>query len=234
MEKKWYKKASNWITIAIISILLPILVLNISIIIQSETNKDEVPSVFGYKPFIVLSGSMESEIMTGDLVIVKETNPEKLKEEDIIAFRDAQDTVTTHRIIDIVYKDGEKYFVTKGDNNDSQDQNLVELTDVEGIYQFRIPGAGNIFNSLAKPTTIIIIILCITVVFGLGFYSTAKKQLDADRKEFEEFKRLQQMKIEEEKEIVKEKKTKSGKETKEAVNVKPENKKTTTKKSSKK
>lgn len=234
MEKKWYKKASNWITIAIISILLPILVLNISIIIQSATNKDEVPSVFGYKPFIVLSGSMESEIMTGDLVIVKETNPEKLKEEDIIAFRDAQDTVTTHRIIDIVYKDGEKYFVTKGDNNDSQDQNLVELTDVEGIYQFRIPGAGNIFNSLAKPTTIIIIILCITVVFGLGFYSTAKKQLDADRKEFEEFKRLQQMKIEEEKEIVKEKKTKSGKETKEAVNVKPENKKTTTKKSSKK
>ena len=212
MERKWYQKPSNWLSIAVIAIIIPILALNISIMIQAATNKNEVPSIFGYKPFIVLSGSMESEIMTGDLVIVKETDPEKLNKKDIIAFRDAQDTVTTHRIIDIVYKDGQKYFVTKGDNNSSQDQNLVELEDVEGIYEFRIPRAGSIFNSLAKPTTIIIIILCITVIFGLGFYSSAKKQLDADRKEFEEFKKIQQLKTEQEKqeelEEITEKKTK--------------------------
>ena len=54
--------------------------INISIIIQANTNKDEVPSVFGYKPFIVLSGSMEYEIHHGDLIFVKTINPETYKE----------------------------------------------------------------------------------------------------------------------------------------------------------
>ena len=130
---KWYRKPGNWITIVICIILIPLLIINASIIIQANTNKDEVPSVFGYKPFIVLSGSMEYEIHQGDLIFVKTINPETLKEKDIIAFRDQQGTVTTHRIIDIVNKNGETYFITKGDNNNSQDQNFVEFK----VYQIQ-------------------------------------------------------------------------------------------------
>lgn len=205
---KWYRKLSKWLTIIICCILSLILILNISIIIQANVNKDEVPSIFGYKPFMVLSGSMESQIHKGDLIFVKIINPELLKENDIIAFRDQQDTVTTHRIIDIVSKDGVTYFVTKGDNNDSQDQNLVEFTDVEGIYTFRIGGVGNVLASLSKPTTIIIIILLITVAFGLGFYASTKKQRDEEMKEFLEYKRQKQ--LEEEKEFAEFKKKKSS------------------------
>lgn len=208
---KWYRKLSKWLTIIICCILSLILILNISIIIQANVNKDEVPSIFGYKPFMVLSGSMESQIHKGDLIFVKIINPELLKENDIIAFRDQQDTVTTHRIIDIVSKDGVTYFVTKGDNNDSQDQNLVEFTDVEGIYTFRIGGVGNILASLSKPTTIIIILLLITVAFGLGFYASTKKQRDEEMKEFLEYKRQKQLEEEKEFEEFKKKKESSKK-----------------------
>ena len=228
-ERKWYQKVSNWILMIVCMVLVPVLIMNISIMIQANTNKDEVPSVFGYKPFIVLSGSMETEIKKGDLIIVEVTDPATLKVDDVIAFRDAQETVTTHRIIEIVEKDGETYFITKGDNNDSQDQNLVEFDDVEGIYVTRIPGVGNMLNSLAQPTTIVIVVLGVTVIFGIAFVISNKKQRDEEQKEFLEYKRMkeEQERLEKEKE---EKKT-----TKKTTTKKDSNpKKSTTKKTSKK
>ena len=56
-------------------ILVPILLINLYIIYQAKTNKDEVPSILGYKPFMVLSGSMETKIHRGDLIFVKEIDP---------------------------------------------------------------------------------------------------------------------------------------------------------------
>lgn len=194
MEKKWYKNPGNLLTIILSVILIPILIINCLIIFQANTNKDKVPSVFGHKPFIVLSGSMENEIKIGDLIVVKNVNPEKLVKGDVIAFRDAQNTVTTHRIIDLVEDNNNTYFVTKGDNNSSQDQNLVEYKDVEGIYSFRVPGVGNVLNSLSSPMVIVIIVLAITVIFILAFYVSTKKQRDKEHKEFLEYKAEQEEK----------------------------------------
>ena len=108
MKKKWYNDISNWLAILITIILVPVLIINCSIIFQANTNEDKIPSVFGYKPFIVLSDSMESTIRKGDLIFVKNIEPRKLVKDDVIAFRDSEGTVTTHRIIDIVENDGEK------------------------------------------------------------------------------------------------------------------------------
>ena len=213
-SKKWYKSVSNWLIIIACIILVPILLINIWIMVQANTNKDEIPSVFGYKPFIVLSGSMETEIYKGDLIISKVVDPETLKVNDIIAFRDAEDTVTTHRIIEIVDRDGEKLFITKGDNNNSQDQNLVELKDVEGLYVLRIPGIGTFMNSLAEPTTVIIAVLAITLAFIVGFSISSKKQRDEEKKEFLEYKKMKEeaeKKAKEESKEDKEEKTKSTK-----------------------
>lgn len=193
MKKKWYQKISNWLFILACIILIPLLLINLSIILQAKNDEDAVPSIFGYKPFIVLSGSMETEIFRGDLIIVKNANPKDLKINDVIAFRDTENTVTTHRIIDVIEKDEKVYFVTKGDNNSSQDQNLVELDDVEGLYMMKITGLGNVFNSLAKPTTIIILFLIVTLGFGIGFYISTKKERNIEHQEFLEYKKQKQL-----------------------------------------
>lgn len=231
-EKKWYHKVSNWLVIVACIILIPILLMNLVIMYKANTNKDEVPSVFGYKPFIVLSGSMETEIHQGDLIITKITDPEKLKINDIIAFRDAEETVTTHRIIEIVERDGETYFITKGDNNNSQDQNLVELADVEGIYIGRIPGIGSMMSSLAEPTTIVIVVLGVTVIFAIGYMISNKKIKDQERLEFLEFKKMkeEQEKIALEQEDSKEKKSSTKKKTSTTTEKKSNSQKTTTQK----
>ncbi len=196
-EKKWYKSPSNWLVIVCCIILVPILLVNLFIIFQSKTNKDAVPSVFGYKPFIVLSGSMESDIHKGDLIITKNVKTDDLKVDDIIAFRDAAGTITTHRIIDIVEKDGKNSYITKGDNNSTQDRNLVSEDAVEGIYVGRIPGLGSMMDKLAEPTTIVILVLGVTVLFVIGFMISTKKQSELEKKEYLEFKLMKEKEKEE-------------------------------------
>ncbi len=197
---KWYKSISNWLFIIACVILIPMLFMNLSIMSQAKKDKDKVPNIFGFKPFMVLSGSMETEIRKGDLIITKIVDATTLKIDDVIAFRDAEGTVTTHRIIDIVEENQTTYFITKGDNNSTQDRNLVELSDVEGIYIGRIPGIASIMKSLTEPTTIIILILGITSIFVIGFTISTKKQKDIERKEFLEYKRMKEKEENKEKE----------------------------------
>lgn len=203
-DRLWYKKISNWLYILVCVILVPILIANIYIMFQSKADKDKVPNVFGYKPFIVLSGSMEVEIHKGDLVITKMVNPKTLKKKDIVAFREDDNTVTTHRIIDIITENGKKYFITKGDNNSAQDQKLVEFGDVEGKYVGRVPGIGSIMSKLSEPTTIVILILGITIIFILGFMISTKKQQEL---EYLEFKRMKEKEEKRKKENSKKKKS---------------------------
>lgn len=230
-DKKWYQSFGNWVVIVGCVILIPILAINLWIMVQSKSNNEKVPSVFGYKPFIVLSGSMESDIRKGDLIITKETDPNSLKVNDIIAFRDAEETITTHRIIEIVTNGGKNYFITKGDNNSTQDLNLVALEDVEGIYVGRIPGIGSMMNSLSKPTTIMVLIFSITAIFVIGFMISNKKERDLERKEFLEYKLMKELEEKKAKELEsdKTKKTKSLKAEEEET---PKKKTTTAKKSS--
>lgn len=188
-EKIWYKSISNWLFIVACTILGIMLIINLSVMYQAKKDENTVPSVFGYKPFMVLSGSMESAIHKGDLIFTKIIDPETLKINDVIAFRDAAGTITTHRIIDIVSENGENQFITKGDNNNSQDKHLVSLEDVEGLYVGRIPGIGSLMSSLSEPTTIIILVLGVTAIFVISFSISNKKQRELERQEFLEYKK---------------------------------------------
>ena len=75
-------KLKKIISIIVLILLLPVLIVNSVILINSYTKPDEIPSFMGWKPFIVLSGSMETEIKTGDIVVVKEVPIEDVKLND--------------------------------------------------------------------------------------------------------------------------------------------------------
>lgn len=126
------------LTIIIMIILVTILFISGVILVNSYVHPDEVPSFFGWKPFIVLSGSMETKIMTGDVAVVKEVDTSNLKVGDIIAFKGSDDIVVTHRIVEITEIDGKTKYITKGDNNNAEDSGYVTEEQVEGVYQFRI------------------------------------------------------------------------------------------------
>lgn len=93
---------------------------------------------------------METDIKPGDLVVVRECDNENLKEDDIIAFK-LDDIVITHRIIEVIEENGMVKYVTKGDNNNTEDSGYVLPEQVEGIYQFRLEGVGNLAMFIQTP-----------------------------------------------------------------------------------
>ena len=70
------------------------------------------PMVVGYKPVVVLSGSMEPTYPVGSLIYYKAASFEDIKENDAITFRVDDDTLVTHRVI--VKNEISQTFVTKG------------------------------------------------------------------------------------------------------------------------
>ena len=201
------KRIVKILKISIIVILAIILILNISIMIQSKIHPDQVPSVFGYKPFVVTSGSMESSINIGDLVFVKNVNYDELKVNDIIAFKGKDDIVTTHRIVEEVEVDNEKCFKTKGDNNNTIDDEVVCKGKVEGIYSGKIAKVGEFILFIQKPLGFIVMMLTILIICILIYFISnrnANKLDEEELKEFEEFKKAKREKQEQEENNVKE------------------------------
>lgn len=101
-----------------------------------------LPRVFGYGIYAVVSGSMEPAIPTGSLVYIEKTQPEDIREGDIIAFYGARDSaaVITHRVVENNELEG--IFVTKGDANEKEDVNPVDYRDFIGKEVLAVPGLG--------------------------------------------------------------------------------------------
>ena len=95
--------------ILICVLLIPILVVNITLIVKSYTAPDEVPSLFGVVPMLVGDGEMEPDIVKGDLVIAKVVDPADVKDGDVILFFDTnkknQGKVLTQRVVKTVVDD---------------------------------------------------------------------------------------------------------------------------------
>ena len=68
-KKKVADRIFSIINIVLCIILIPVIVLNVTVIISTYTHPDEIPGFFGVKPVAVLSGSMEDAIMTGILYL---------------------------------------------------------------------------------------------------------------------------------------------------------------------
>lgn len=189
--------------------------------------KQDLPTINGYGTLEVISGSMEPTIDVGDLIIVN-TKYDELKENDIITFYDEKGSFVTHRIIEI--KDGE--YITKGDNNNSEDQGTINKDDIVAKYVTRIKGMGKLMAAFKSPITMVLILVIGILVCVL--VSTDKEGnpiITEEEKEYEEF-----LKYKENSE--KEKKSTKTKEVKNTTKTKVEEKKkvsktTTTAKNSK-
>ena len=174
--------------------VLPFLIFNLTLIIKSKLYPDKIADFMGYKPFIVMSGSMETTINIGDLVIVKKVNSSNIHTGDIIAFKNGN-IVISHRVKEIINDSGTYKFKTKGDNNNVADDFIVNSDAIEGILVNKIPGLGSILLFLGKPIGLLMVILVIIIVStALYFVKFGYSTKDAElMREFQEFKRNKEL-----------------------------------------
>lgn len=119
----------------------------------------------GFRPLIVLSGSMEPAMPVGGVVITRSTTPSDVRAGDIITFALTHDLsgsslpLATHRVVKVIDDGTRRGFVTKGDANASADPAVVPADRLVGRVSLVIPYLGHIARFVLGPVGLILTIL---------------------------------------------------------------------------
>lgn len=167
--KRVFKIAKRVLDVVSI-LLIAVMVLTIAISMVSRINGN-APSFFGYTIYRVASGSMEPELMVGDVILDKDVkDPLELKVDDIITFMGSGEldgVYVTHKIIKAPYDDGTGFMLqTQGVANELADE-PIPVEKVKGIFICKVPFLDAVYNVFLSPWGLLIIIgLIIFIFFG--------------------------------------------------------------------
>lgn len=163
IEKHKNKKS---ITKTVLYALIIIIIYNIFIVGVSELLNGTEKTIWGFKAYIVTTESMKPNIKPGDIIIIKHTKEELLEVEDVITFKNSNGVTITHRITDIIQaQEGEKEYITKGDNNKAEDAEKIKYEQIEGSKVLKVPYLGKIIMLLQDEVYLVLIIIIILLIY---------------------------------------------------------------------
>lgn len=148
--------------------LIVCLVSMLIIFLMARTS-GETPSVFGYSILRVSSGSMEPELMVGDVIIDKKIEDySDIKKGDVVTFKGAGNLsgmLVTHKVIKApYYENGELMIQTRGIANEIADEPIL-MTAVTGVMVCKVTFLNTVFSVFLSPWGLIILIGLIALVF---------------------------------------------------------------------
>lgn len=165
-------------------VLLLFMAVLVFFLIQSKYS-GEVPSIFGYRVYMVLSGSMNPTFDTGSVVFVRPADPGTILKGDIITFGSSgSDMLTTHRVVDIQNEEGLKY-TTRGDANNVDDPNPVPAENVVGRVHGSVPFLGYLMGFARTRQGLIFLVFIpgvLVILFELRNIFKYMREADQERK----------------------------------------------------
>lgn len=177
------KTTKTVIRIAILVVISALIGLSIYSINIARLNGDAMPMPLGFGATVVLSGSMEPELSTGDLLIVQKT--QDCVQNDVVVFQTGRSAVV-HRIVSI---DGDTV-ITKGDANNTEDDPIT-FAHIKGKVILAIPLVGYVVNVIKTPIGTIILLALAVWLLESSFKKDKRKdkaELDAIKAEIEKLK----------------------------------------------
>ena len=105
-----------------ILIIMVIIILSICVIKNRQVLCEKLP----VRLLIVKSNSMYPTLQKGYFILIKRNND--YKKGDIITYDYESNYLVTHRIIE----KNNNFFITKGDNNNSEDDKFIQLDNIKG------------------------------------------------------------------------------------------------------
>lgn len=131
------RRAARAGAVLVTGFLVFVFAVSVWLILSKIWLKQEIPSVLGYSPVYVLSGSMEPAFSAGDMIII---HPQSHYEPgDIVTFY-SEGELVTHRIIGA----GPEGFIVKGDANNVRDEDPVRASEIAGKQVLVLPYVGSI------------------------------------------------------------------------------------------
>ena len=138
---------------------------------------------FGFGASFVLSGSMEPEISTDDLVFVKRAD--ELHVGDVVLYNTGGSNVL-HRITKI----DDDMITTKGDANNTEDKPFSKSA-VLGVYIGKIPSGGKIIRFVTNPPfvmAVVFVLMTAAVIWMFVEDHRERKKLDSIKAEIDRLK----------------------------------------------
>lgn len=130
--------------------------------------KEEIIKLYNTAILVVLTGSMEPTIKSGEMIIIKEQKDYNV--DDIVTYKEDRNFFVTHRIINKY----ENKYETKGDNNNLIDE-TIDKDQIEGKVIYHSKVCGFFILYLLKPITLIVIIIFIVKEFFGHIYVKGEK-----------------------------------------------------------
>lgn len=131
--------------------------------LQINVFNKEYINIFGYSVFQIKSGSMESKLKVGDVIIVNIIDStDTIKKDEIISYID-EGKIITHRIVEI----DENSIITKGDANNANDK-PIKRSQVIGKVVKVIPNVA-IWTRVLKTKEVYTMIIITIVLFVITF-----------------------------------------------------------------
>ncbi|MBR1376673.1 MAG: signal peptidase I [Bacilli bacterium] len=137
-----------------------------------------VPTLWGKKPLVIVSGSMEPVLKVGGIVYYKDYAINDFKEGDIVVYKIPSDIIS-HRLVNIT----DNGLITKGDMNNTYDNILITEDIILGLannWSIAYIGYYAHFIYTHKYLLIITILLIITDVI-VEKYQSKKKVISNEK-----------------------------------------------------
>lgn len=177
--------------LTILGTILLIVLIAVVILMFNARLSGEAPSVFGYQIFRVSSGSMEPELMIGDVILVKKADVEDIQKGDIVTYKgeegDFANKFITHKMIeDPQYVDGRYEFRTQGILEGAIKDPVWYEDQLLGVFVCKIPFVDSVYSFFLKPYGLMTFILVIVLLFGYELISLIVSYHRLDEIEYEE------------------------------------------------
>ncbi|HEY8422151.1 MAG TPA: signal peptidase I [Thermoclostridium sp.] len=166
----------------IVLVVLGVFIVYMLVFMFKGMKTNETPTIFGHQIYIVRSNSMSPTFETGSLLLVKHVDTSSIQVNDIITFKEKNDSVaTTHRVVKILNDNGLQ-FVTRGDANNVDDPMPVSADEVVGRVVFWIPYIGYLLGFIRTKEGLLVFIivpaLIIIITQIISFIREVKKKED--------------------------------------------------------
>lgn len=130
-----------------------------------------IPVLWGKRPLVVISGSMEPILKVGGILYYEKINLDDFKKDDILVYQ-LNEHIVSHRIVNI----NEYGFETKGDNNNSNDSYIVDKNNVIGRgNNWSIPYIGYYADFIYNHKYLLIVMIILSY-FNIWFNSRKDKK----------------------------------------------------------
>ena len=144
-----------------------------------------VPALTGSTALTVLTSSMEPHLPPGTMVVVRPTDPADVEPGMVLTYqlRSGEPTLITHRVTQVLAgADGERRFITKGDNNAEADADPVREVQMRGTVWYAIPWLGWVAMAITGPHRAIVVAVAVIGLFGYAAWAFGSGIIERVRK----------------------------------------------------